>query len=223
MAPAKQITDALFTCNYCSCKYSHKGSLNTHLKNKHKEEIEAKVLTDMTKSIVEDVVNKVLTRETPKTKFTLTHDDLDIMIGDISEGLEAAEDLEKDCCEICGKFLDIVETIEEHKRNHHATSNDHVTKDVTCNSCENHERKNSYKDEIIKRKTESISQLGKRLRKMALEKRTLVVQLKSLKGEKHIDEVSKGVEEASKEGNKYKCKQCNFSTNAISLIGRHII
>ena len=85
----------------------------------------------MTKSIVEDVVNEVLTRETPKTKFTLTHDDLDIMISDIAEGLEAAEDIERDSCEICGKVLEIMDTIKEHKRNQHGTTNDHSTKDVT--------------------------------------------------------------------------------------------
>ena len=85
MPPAKQNTDMMFTCNYCSSKYAHKGSLNTHVKNKHKEEIEAKIINDMTKFIVEDVVNEVTTRENPKTKFTLTNHDLDRMIGDIAE------------------------------------------------------------------------------------------------------------------------------------------
>ena len=198
------------------------------MKNKQKQENEAKIINDMTISIVEDIVNEVMTRETPKTKFTLTHHDLDQMIGDIAESdiaesLEAVADLEEDSCNICGKILECMETIEEHKRNLHVVNGDPLIKNVTCNSCENHERKNSYKDAIIMRKNECITQLGKRIRKMSVEKRTLVIKLKSLKSEKHIKEVSNGVEEASKEGNKYNCKQCNFSTNVISLIGRHII
>ena len=44
-----------------------------------------------------------------------------------------------------------------------------------------------------------------------------------MKSTKQMDEVSKGVEDASSKGNKYKCKQCPFNTNVIALIGRHII
>ena len=63
MPPAKQNTDLVFACNNCSSKYAHKGS---HVKTKHKE----KTRNDMTKSIVEDVINIGMTREIPTTKLT---------------------------------------------------------------------------------------------------------------------------------------------------------
>ena len=64
---------------------------------------------------------------------------------------------------------------------------------------------------------------GQAALKMSKEKRTLVLKQRLRKSTKHMDEVSKGVEDASNKGNKYKCKQCPFNTNVIALIGRHII
>ena len=93
MSPAKQNPDTVFDCNYCTKKYSLKGSLTNHVKNKHKEEIEAKNINDMTISIVEDVVNNVLTRDIPKTKFNLTHEDLTQMLDVAAEGIEAVKAL----------------------------------------------------------------------------------------------------------------------------------
>ena len=101
MSPVKQNTDTAFACKYCSNVYAYKGSLNTHVKNKHKE----KTQYEMTQSIVEDLINVVMTRDIPKTKFTLTHEDLDQMLGDVAESLEAQVNLERDSCEICGKSL----------------------------------------------------------------------------------------------------------------------
>ena len=228
MAPAKQNPDTMFTCNYCTCKYAHKGSLNNHVKNKHKEETEAKQNYDVTKSIVEDILSNVLTRDIPKTKLTLTKKDLTQMFDEVAESYEAMKAIEKDSCEICGKTLEFLETIDVHMKNHHAmTSDDNPSEDLskklTCKGCDKNIWTNNYKDETIKRKNECISQLGERLRKMSVEKRTLALKLKMMKSSTEIDNVSKGMEHTRSNGNKYKCKQCPFNTNVIALIGRHII
>ena len=61
MSPAKQDTDKKINCNFCSNKYAHKGSLTTHIKSKHKEDTETLKIYDMTKAIVEEVCNDVMT------------------------------------------------------------------------------------------------------------------------------------------------------------------
>ena len=91
----------------------------------------------MTKSIVEDIFNASMTRDMPKIKLTLTHQDLDQMLGDVAECLEAQTDLEKDRCEVYGKELECLETIEVHKWNQHGMTSGDLGMNMTSGGREN--------------------------------------------------------------------------------------
>ena len=231
MFPAKQDTDKKINCNFCSNKYAHKGSLTTHIKSKHKEDTETLKIYDMTKAIVEDVCNDVMTiGNTPKNILIVTHEDMGEMLDDIQENIDIAESLEAHndliknlTCDICSKTMEYEEEIEEHKKVQHGSKKEVAGMNTTCKSCENTELVNHIKDNIIKRKNECIDQLGIKFRKMSREKRTLMMKVKSSTIDMQINEVTNGVEKDITKENKYKCKQCPFKTDIIGLIGRHIL
>ena len=160
MSPAKQDTDKKINCNFCPNKYAHKGSLTTHIKSKHKEDTDTLKIYDMTKAIVEDVCNDVMTiGNTPKNILIVTHEDMGEMLDDIQENIDIAESLEAHndliqnlTCDICSKTMEYEEEIEEHKKVQHGSKKEVAGMNTTCKSCENTELVNHIKDNIIKRK-----------------------------------------------------------------------